>query len=80
MQDEPLALLTDRSLRRLVRRAIDRSLPELSVIAYTEIPSDLMIEPVAMVRPEDVFDAEARPKETPETANEAVDVLSTSAA
>jgi flagellar biosynthesis protein FlhA len=80
MQGEPLALLTDRSLRRLVRRAIERSLPDLSVIAYVEIPNDLMIEPVAMVRPEDVYEAEARPKEPPENANEAASVLPASAA
>jgi flagellar biosynthesis protein FlhA len=49
-----VALLTDVSLRRPMRQTIVRSLPDLAVIAYQEVPSDLMLEPAALIRPEDL--------------------------
>ena len=49
-----VALLTDASLRRPLRHALARSLAELSVISYQEIPTDLGLQPVALIRPEDV--------------------------
>lgn len=49
-----VALLTDASLRRPLRHALVRALPELSVIAYQEIPTDVGLQPVALIRPEDV--------------------------
>jgi hypothetical protein len=48
--------LTDRSLRKPVRHAILRALPDLGVISYGEVPGDVLIEPVEMVRFEDVFE------------------------
>ncbi len=54
-----VALLTDAALRRPVRQVLARSLPELAVIAYQEIPSDLLMEVAAMVRPEDLPGAPA---------------------
>jgi flagellar biosynthesis protein FlhA len=51
----PVALLTDSSLRRALRQSIVRALPDLHVIAYSEIPGDLLIEPLAMMRHEQVF-------------------------
>jgi flagellar biosynthesis protein FlhA len=54
-----VALLTDAALRRTMRQTLARSLPELSVIAYQEIPGDLLLEPVAMVKPEDIGIARA---------------------
>ncbi|MFO0966559.1 MAG: flagellar biosynthesis protein FlhA [Gemmataceae bacterium] len=48
------ALLTDAMLRRPLRQAIVRSLPELAVIAYQEIPSDMLLEPLALIKPEDL--------------------------
>jgi flagellar biosynthesis protein FlhA len=50
-----VALLTDQSLRRPVRKAIERALPDLPVLAYQEIPKDLQIEPQAMIRNDEVF-------------------------
>lgn len=49
-----IALLCDGSLRRGVRHALVRALPELVVISYQEIPNDLLMEPVAVIRPEDL--------------------------
>jgi flagellar biosynthesis protein FlhA len=49
-----VALLCDASLRRPLRQALVRSLPDLAVIAYQEIPADILMEPVAVIRPEDI--------------------------
>jgi flagellar biosynthesis protein FlhA len=49
-----VALLTDTTLRRSLRQAISRSLPDLAVIAYQEIPKDLVMSPVALVKQEDI--------------------------
>jgi len=46
--------VTDTVLRRPLRNAIVRSLSDLSVIAYQEIPADLGLEPVALLRPEEM--------------------------
>jgi flagellar biosynthesis protein FlhA len=54
---QELGLLSDSSIRRPLRQAIARSLPDLAVIAYQEVPSDLLLEPVAMLRPEDLAPA-----------------------
>ncbi len=49
-----VALLCDASLRRAVRHAVSRSLHDLTVVSYQEIPSDLLMEPVAVIRPDDL--------------------------
>ncbi len=49
-----VALLCDSSLRRALRHAVARSLSDLSLISYQEIPTDLLMEPVAIIRPEDL--------------------------
>jgi flagellar biosynthesis protein FlhA len=49
-----VALLCDSSLRRAVHHVLARTLPELTVMAYQEIPTDLLMEPVAVVRAEDL--------------------------
>lgn len=49
-----VALLCDASLRRAVRHALARALHDLVVISYQEIPTDLLMEPVAVIRPEDL--------------------------
>ncbi|HZT79870.1 MAG TPA: flagellar biosynthesis protein FlhA [Gemmataceae bacterium] len=54
-----VALLADTTLRRPLRHALARSLPDLAVIAYQEVPGDLLLEPAAMIRPEDVAPAAA---------------------
>ncbi len=50
-----VALLTDTVLRRPLRGALVRSLADLSVVAYQEVPNDLGLQPVALVRPEDLI-------------------------
>ena len=52
---EHAALLVDESLRRPLRTAIQRSLPEMAVLAYTEIPLELQIAPTVFLKPSDVF-------------------------
>jgi flagellar biosynthesis protein FlhA len=49
-----VALLCDASLRRAVRHAVSRSLHDLTVVSYQEIPTDLLMEPVAVIRPDDL--------------------------
>jgi flagellar biosynthesis protein FlhA len=44
-------LLCDGSIRRGVRHALGRALNDLSVVAYQEIPTDLLMEPVTVIRP-----------------------------
>ncbi|HTU22139.1 MAG TPA: flagellar biosynthesis protein FlhA [Gemmataceae bacterium] len=51
---QEIALLTDTSLRRPLRHALLRGLPDLAIIAYQEVPGDLLLEPAAMLRPEDL--------------------------
>jgi flagellar biosynthesis protein FlhA len=49
-----VALLCDASLRRAVRHSLARALSELVVVSYQEIPTDLLMEPVAVIRPEEL--------------------------
>jgi flagellar biosynthesis protein FlhA len=51
----PLAVLCDGRLRRTLRRLLNRATPELGVISYHEVPSDLGIEPVQFLRSEEIF-------------------------
>ena len=60
----PLALLTDTSMRRPLARILSRAIPELGVLSYQEIPNNLTIHPVTMLRPEDVFDVPAEAQTT----------------
>lgn len=57
--EENIALLVDGNLRRPLRNAIRRSLNELSVLSYLEIPTNLMIDPGALLSNEDIFGTEA---------------------
>jgi flagellar biosynthesis protein FlhA len=57
---QDVALLTDTSLRRALRHALARSLPDLAVIAYQEVPGDLLLEPAALIKPEDLAPAAQR--------------------
>jgi flagellar biosynthesis protein FlhA len=43
----PLALVTDQRLRRPLRRLLAQSCPDLAVIAYQEIPHDMLIDSAA---------------------------------
>jgi len=49
-----VALLCDASLRRALRNGLVRALADLSVVSYQEIPTDLLMEPVAVIRPEEL--------------------------
>jgi flagellar biosynthesis protein FlhA len=51
---QEVALLADASLRRPLRHALARSLPDLAVVAYQEVPGDLLLEPAALIKPEDL--------------------------
>jgi flagellar biosynthesis protein FlhA len=51
---QEVALLCDSSIRRPLRLALVRALPDLAIIAYQEIPTDILLEPVAIIRPEDL--------------------------
>ncbi len=55
LQEKNVAVLVDFGLRRALRGVLERSLPDVPVIAYTEIPSELMIEPVTIIRAENVM-------------------------
>jgi len=48
-----VALLADRAIRRPLREAIQRAIPDLDVLAYTEIPKEVRIEPVDIIRARD---------------------------
>ena len=58
MQNGSTAILVDSSLRLPLRQTVHRSLPQVSIISYSEIPHDLLIEPVTVIRHDDVFKVE----------------------
>lgn len=66
MKNESVAVLVDSSLRLAMRQTIQRSLPQISIISYSEIPCDLMIEPVAVIRDDEVFGAERGTNSSPD--------------
>ena len=49
-----VALLCDAGIRRPLRHTLARSLPDLGIVAYQEIPTDVLMEPVVLVKPEDL--------------------------
>ena len=55
LKNQVAAILVDSSIRYPLHRTVFRSLPEVSVVAYSEIPSDLRIESVGLIRFEDVL-------------------------
>lgn len=52
--NEPLAILADRGLRRAVRRLLGSAAPQIGVISYQELPEDVALEPIAVIRIPDV--------------------------
>ncbi len=54
IKNESVALLVDSTIRLPLRQAIFRSLREVSVIAYSEIPSNLLIDAQNMIRFDEV--------------------------
>ena len=55
----PLALLVDQRIRRPLRRLIARTTPDIGVIAYQEVPDDLVIDSVVMLEFDDIIGIEA---------------------
>ncbi|MCA9034213.1 MAG: FHIPEP family type III secretion protein [Planctomycetaceae bacterium] len=53
-RQQPLALLVDQSLRRPVRRLLARTTPDLGIVAYQEIPSDIVIDSVVILQHDDI--------------------------
>ncbi len=51
-----VALIMDRRLRRPLRKLLTRALPDLGTLSYTEVPADLMLNPIGMARFAAVFD------------------------
>ena len=55
IKNEPAAVLVDSSIRLHLYRTVSRSLPNMAIIAYNEIPNGLLIESSGIVTHEDVF-------------------------
>jgi flagellar biosynthesis protein FlhA len=55
MKNEPAAGLVDSAIRRPIRLTTQRSLPQISFVAFNEVPTELLIDPVAIIRYEDVY-------------------------
>ncbi len=54
-QQVEVALLVDSSIRRPIRHLLSRGLPDLSIIAFTEVPNDVMLEAAAIIKREEIF-------------------------
>ena len=65
MKNQPAAVLVDSSIRRSLRQTVHRSLPQVSIVAYHEIPADLLIEPVTVIRHDDIFESGDAPVSVP---------------
>jgi flagellar biosynthesis component FlhA len=50
-----VALLVDSQLRRPVRQLLQRGLSDLAVIAFTEVPNELMLEAEAIIKKDDIY-------------------------
>ena len=61
MKNEPTAVLVDSSLRLAMRQTVHRSLPQVAIVSYSEIPGELMIEPVTIIREEEIFSEDRQP-------------------
>ena len=70
VQNGTAALLVDSSLRLPLRQTVHRSLPQVSLISYSEIPHDLLIEPASVIRHDDVFKSESQPASSLDQTNE----------
>ncbi|HVJ87456.1 MAG TPA: FHIPEP family type III secretion protein, partial [Caulifigura sp.] len=62
-----VALIMDRRLRRPLRKLLARALPDLGTLSYTEVPADIMLNPMGMARFSAVFDDPVA--EEPRTTN-----------
>lgn len=71
-QEQPLALLTDRALRRPLRHLLMRTAPGLGLIAYQEVPGEISLDPVSILDYSELFAGEeartASPNQAPALA------------
>lgn len=56
--EKPLAILTDRSLRRPLRQLLLRTAPGLGLIAYQEVPGEISLDPVSILSYQEIFGTE----------------------
>lgn len=62
--DAPLAFLVDQKLRRAMKQVLGRVAPDLGVIAYQEVPQDLLINAVRILEADEILGSEgATPEE-----------------
>lgn len=54
-QQVEVALLVDSQIRRPIRHLLSRGLPDLSVIAFTEVPNDVLLEAAAIIKRDEIF-------------------------
>jgi flagellar biosynthesis protein FlhA len=57
-RQQPVALLVDQKVRRPLRRLLARTSPEVGVIAYQEVPNDLILDSVQMLQFDEIIGAE----------------------
>ena len=70
IKNESIALLVDSTIRFGLRQAIFRSLKDVSVIAYNEVPSNIVIDAQTMIRFDDVVGSEDLTSELASMMNE----------
>jgi flagellar biosynthesis protein FlhA len=75
LKNEPATVLVDSSIRYALHRTICRSLPELSIIAYSEIPADLLIESVGIIRHQEVITEDQMTDTDSQKANHSLNSL-----
>lgn len=68
MKSNTPAILVDSAIRYPLKQTLRRSLPQVAVISYQEVPADLQIDPIAVIRADEVFPSANQPaaKETTE--------------
>lgn len=57
-RQQPLAILVDQTLRRPMRKLLARSAADLGVIAYQEVPNDVIIDSVVMLQHDEILGSE----------------------
>lgn len=55
VEKKQVALMVNKKIRRAVKETLARSVPNLAVIAFQEIPTDMVIETAGSLRFEDIF-------------------------
>jgi flagellar biosynthesis protein FlhA len=50
-----VALLVDSQLRRAIRQLLQRGLSDLTIIAFTEVPNELMLEAEAVIKKDEIY-------------------------